>query len=138
MPPDYKAKLSSTLEDLQALLVAMRTFLEEKSIPNKTIKEAELVTEELISNTIKYGYMQSSDGTIEVTVHPQKDLLLIRIEDHAPAFDPTSHPKPNTSKPIYTRSIGGMGIELGRKITQSFDYARSNGHNRITLTIPYA
>jgi anti-sigma regulatory factor (Ser/Thr protein kinase) len=94
-----------------------------------------LAVEEMITNMIKYGYDDSDEHQIRfrIAIHP--DHLEIVFEDDGHAFDPTRHPSPNVVNVINSPRIGGLGIELVRRVTTRMTYEREGNLNRNTLHI---
>ena len=49
-------------------------------------------------------------------------------------FDPTAVLETDTTLDAHNRPIGGLGILLSRKLTDSISYSRRNEQNILTLT----
>ena len=94
-----------------------------------------LAVEEMASNVIKYGYDDDREHEIAVHVAAQDDRVEIVFEDDGHAFDPTGHPKPDLERIVESRKIGGLGIELVRRICEKMTYAREGAINRLVLHI---
>ena len=94
-----------------------------------------LAVEEMASNAIKYGYDDDREHEIAVHVAAQDDRVEIVFEDDGHAFDPTGHPKPDLERIVESRKIGGLGIELVRRICEKMTYAREGAFNRLVLHI---
>ncbi len=60
--------------------------------------------------------------------------MIVEISDDAPAFDPLQVPEPDTSANLDDREIGGLGIFLIRKVTDSATYRYEKAKNILTLT----
>ena len=94
-----------------------------------------LAVEEMASNVIKYGYDDDREHEIAVHVAAQDDRVEIVFEDDGHAFDPTGHPKPDLETIVESRKIGGLGIELVRRICEKMTYERVGDRNRLVLHI---
>ena len=94
-----------------------------------------LAIEEIGSNTIKYGYDDDREHEIAVHVAAQDDRVEIVFEDDGHAFDPTGHPKPDLERIVESRNIGGLGIELVRRICENMSYQRVGDRNRLVLHV---
>lgn len=110
-------------------------WLSSHPISSRAKYSAGLAIEEMITNMIKYGY---DDGEIHqirfrIAIHPSH--LEIVFEDDGHAFDPTLHPSPNVVNVINSPRIGGLGIELVRRVTIRMVYERVGNLNRNTLHI---
>ncbi len=94
-----------------------------------------LAVEEMASNVIKYGYDDDREHEIAVHVAAQDDRVEIVFEDDGHAFDPTGHPKPDLERIVESRKIGGLGIELVRRICENMSYQRVGDRNRLVLHV---
>ena len=97
------------------------------------ILDLQLAVEEAITNVIKHGY-EETPGTIAIRCTAGDDEIAIEISDNAPAFDPLGVPEPDTSADIDQRGIGGLGIFLIRRVTDSATYRYEQDKNILTLT----
>ena len=96
-----------------------------------------LAVDELVTNTITYGY-QAAGGTGDVVVRADLDerALTITIEDTAVPFDPRSVPRPEQiDLPIEDRPIGGLGVFLVMRGVDAFHYEHDGNRNRNTLVV---
>ena len=96
---------------------------------------AGLAVEEMVSNVIKYGYDDDREHQISVRIVANLDHLEISFEDDGHAFDPTKHPSPDIERIVESRRVGGLGIELVRRICEKMTYARVGDRNRLVLHI---
>jgi anti-sigma regulatory factor (Ser/Thr protein kinase) len=91
--------------------------------------------DEILSNVVKYGYAgQGVPGRIEIVLRLEAEALEMMILDDAPAFDPLEAASPDTSLPVGERPVGGLGIEIVRRLMDVIEYRREDdGRNRLTL-----
>jgi serine/threonine-protein kinase RsbW len=127
----------ATFEAVRRNLPAIRDFIETKAAEMGAdadpIFEVMAAVDELATNVVMHGYADQG-GPLEVEVGREGDALVVRLRDQAPAFDPTALPPPDTSIPIEDRPIGGMGVFIVRKYTDSFAYrALPGGGNELIL-----
>ena len=118
-------------------LVVIRRFVEETATALKADRDAidDMVqaVDESATNIIVHGYRGRS-GNIEIEVAQEEDMLVVRLCDHAPHFDPTRAPPPDLTLPLERRYFGGLGIHLIRQFTDSATYrTTSEGGNELTL-----
>lgn len=90
--------------------------------------------DELLTNTISYGYEDSDPHRIEMTVQMEGTVLVVELSDDARPYDPTAAPDPDIDASIENRPIGGLGVHFVRVLMDSFLYRRSDGRNVVTLT----
>jgi anti-sigma regulatory factor (Ser/Thr protein kinase) len=91
--------------------------------------------DEILSNIVKYGFSgQEATGRIEIELRLETDALEMVILDDAPPFDPLEAARPDAGLALEERPIGGLGIEIVRRLMDVVEYQREDsGHNRLTL-----
>ncbi len=131
--------MGSTLRVLAELsnLAVIRRFIEETATALKAdhgaIGDMIQVVDELATNIIVHGY-RARPGNIEIEVTQEGNVLVVRLRDQAPLFDPTRAPPPDLTLPLEKRRVGGLGIHLTRQFTDSMTYRMtSEGGNELTL-----
>ncbi|MDD9991252.1 MAG: ATP-binding protein [Rhodospirillales bacterium] len=93
-----------------------------------------LAVDELVTNTIGYGYDDDGEHRIDLALRVEGGALTVEIADDGRAFDPLQAPEPDMSAPMEDRAGGGLGIYLVRKTMDTVAYRRENGRNVVTLT----
>ena len=94
-----------------------------------------LAVEEIVTNIIKYGYDDQNEHLVGIRISVNPDHLMIVFEDDGHPFDPTQRPAPDVEKLIASQKIGGLGIELVRRMCDKMTYERTDTCNRLTLSI---
>ena len=61
---------------------------------------------------------------IEVEATVADSAVMVRVTDHAPAFDPLQSPSPDTSADIGHRPMGGLGLLFARRLADEMSYRR--------------
>lgn len=126
------------LSELALLGAAVQAFGASAGWPPDLLMQADLVLEELVCNTISYGYPDGRAGRIAVCLDALPATLRIELQDDGDAFDPFSLAPPDLTQTLAERAIGGLGIHLVRSYMDSWDYAYRDGRNRVTLLKRYA
>ena len=126
--------LSNDLREIAVAADRIDEFCAERGIPPATVYAVNLSVDELLTNTISYGYDDSEEHRIDLAVRLDGDVLEIEISDDGIPFEPTSAKDPDTDTAIEDRPIGGLGIFLTRQMMDSFEYTRHEGRNIVTLT----
>lgn len=93
-----------------------------------------LAVDELITDTIGYGYDDSGEHSIDLVLRIEGDALTVEIADDGGAFDPLQAQRPELGASLQDRARGGLGIYLARKTMDSVAYRRQDGRNVVTLT----
>jgi anti-sigma regulatory factor (Ser/Thr protein kinase) len=92
--------------------------------------------DELLKNTIAYGFKGRPEGSGEVTVEVEQraDRVSVTLTDDGKPFDPFAAVAPDTTLSVEVRRIGGLGIHLVRKMMDEVGYERRGDRNVVVLT----
>ena len=114
----------------------VRTFLEAHGTAERRIFQAELVFEELVTNTVKYGFSTPGPHQLKVRVELQPATIALTFEDDGHPFDPTACISPDRPDSIENARIGGLGIMLIRKVASRLHYERVGSRNVVQVDLP--
>jgi serine/threonine-protein kinase RsbW len=90
--------------------------------------------DEILSNVVKYGWGDRGEGRIEIRLRLEGQALEMVILDDAPPINPLEAGAPDTSSPVEERPIGGLGIEIVRRLMDGIEYRRlPERQNQLTL-----
>ena len=128
-------RFSNRMTALAAVAKEVFEWLANLPLSSRAKYSVGLAIEEIGSNTIKYGYDDDREHEIAVHVAARNDRVAIVFEDDGHAFDPTAHPTPDLERIVESRRIGGLGIELVRRICETMVYERVGARNRLALSI---
>ena len=92
-----------------------------------------LALDELITNSVNYGFDGVAEPRIEITLWISGRLLVLTITDNGRRFDPTARASPDLSAPLEDRPAGGLGLHLVRTFADRVTYQFTEGENRLTL-----
>ncbi|HVY68295.1 MAG TPA: ATP-binding protein [Verrucomicrobiae bacterium] len=126
--------LRNQLSEIERLSHIIDEFAEQNDLPVKAAYELNVVMDELLTNTISYGYPDKAEHNIELEMRAAGGVVTLVLSDDAIAFNPLDRPEPDISKPAEEREIGGLGIFFVRKMMDKVEYARAGDRNVITLT----
>lgn len=126
-------RLPAEQSSLARVAEAVETRAESESWPPELRFHVDLVLEELVQNTVSYGFPDGRPGQIEVRIEQEEGALNIVVEDDGDPFDPFQMDTPDLDAPLEERAIGGLGIHFTRTLMDVCRYRRVDGHNRIEL-----
>lgn len=132
-PSAWTRTLGATLKDLTDSMDECGRFLHQAGAPEEAVFAAHLAMEELITNTIKYGYPSDSVGKVFLHLHLHEKKFHLRMEDSAPEFDPFNQPPPDLTLPIHQRPVGGLGLHLIKNLMTTCHYRREEDRNVVLL-----
>ena len=80
-------------------------------------------------------YSENQDIRVdEIEVSKLSDSIVVKFIDSGKKFNPLEIAEPNIHAPLEERSIGGLGIFMTKKLSDTLSYERSNGKNIFTIT----
>lgn len=125
----------ATFDDASLAGEAVEEFLGAQRVPRRTAHAIVMAVEELLTNTIKYGF-DSGCGTERIRLRVDADRAEVRLEivDRGREFDPLRWPKPDLDAAVEERDVGGLGLHLIRTLSTRQEYRRADGANVVTLS----
>jgi serine/threonine-protein kinase RsbW len=130
---DRSMVIQAKLDEIPGVSIAIEEAMQACAFPGETILDLQLAVEEAIANTILHGYRDTT-GEVTIVIHATQKAVQVRIEDHAPPFDPLSLPEPERGSDLAKRHVGGLGIYLMRQVVDEVRYQYIEGKNVLTLT----
>ncbi len=106
-----------------------------RGVPVSTQHRAELLVEELFSNTLMHGGVAGTGATVTLTIEEDGGTLRMAYEDPGQPFDPTRAPPPDGNRAADDLPIGGAGLRIIQALAEAITYERRDGRNRITLRV---
>jgi len=132
----YERTLPNDVRALGEAARDVRATLARAGVDEETVYAADLALEELVGNTIRYGYPEGGEHSIRVELRVEGEEVHLTIEDDARPFDPTAQPEPPRSASLANASRGGRGIPMVRRMVGDMRYQRTRDGNRLALVLP--
>ena len=133
MADTLTVRIGNDLGELERLAERATAFLEAQQAPVKIVYAVSLALEELVTNTIKYGYDDAGRHEIEVCLLVEPAQVILSLTDDGHPFDPLAARPPDLEAPLEERAIGGLGLHLIQKLAAAASYRREDGKNRLEL-----
>ncbi|MEA4925229.1 MAG: LytS/YhcK type 5TM receptor domain-containing protein [Syntrophomonadaceae bacterium] len=127
-------RLKNKIEEIPPLAQAIENFAAVHNLPEKAIFQVNLALEELLTNTISYGYAGGEEHEIIIKVVLDDETLILEIRDDGLPFNPLQIPAPDLSRDIEDRPIGGLGMHLVRNMMDELEYRREANYNVLIMT----
>lgn len=128
--------LLASHESLPDALAFLRSQACSAALPESSLARLDVVIEELFLNIALYSYDNLDPGPVQLTCTcPASGTLVVEIADQGLAFNPLISEPPKLDHSIEERKSGGLGIYIAKQWTSSIEYLRTDGWNRLTLTI---
>lgn len=125
--------LKNNLEEIPALAEAFELFAETYKIPDRAVFQVNLSLDELLTNTISYGFPEGGEHEIVIRIALQAVTLVIEVKDDGMAFNPLETSEVDIGHELEDRPVGGLGIHLARKMMDEIEYNREENHNVLVM-----
>lgn len=125
--------LKNDLAEITRASVAVEELGERHHAAPDAIYAINLALEEVLTNTISYGYDDGAAHEIVVEFNLQENELTVTLTDDARPFDPLQAPAPDVNAALEDRPIGGLGIHLVKTMMDGMRYRREQEKNILTL-----
>lgn len=126
-----------TLDELARVSEWLDAIAAQWGLSTQTTFAIQLCCEEVFSNIVRHGHPEPSTGETDavarIVLDQSADSISLTLEDQGPAFDPLTVQPPAMPSTIGEMQIGGLGIHLIRKFSQSVHYQHREGFNCLTM-----
>ncbi len=126
-------RLTNDISEIPRSAKAVEAFCARHDIAASVIFAINVSLEELLGNTMTYGYTDDLCHQIAVEIWREDADLVIDIGDDGRPFDPTQAAPPDLSLSLAERPIGGLGIQLVREMMDHMEYRYDGQRNRVRL-----
>jgi len=134
MRPGFRKTIGTDRGEIAEVAAAFAEFANVHALPASVRRSIQVALDELLSNTIAYGFAGREGGKVTVEAVLRTDRVCVTLTDDGRPFDPLGMDAPDTALPAQARRIGGLGIHLVRRIMDEVSYHRRAGRNVLVLT----
>lgn len=118
---------------MEKVVALVEQFGAAHNIPNQIINDLNLCLDEILNNTISYGYDDSDSDCIRVALTLVDGVVTVEIVDNGKPFDPRQSTPPDSSHTLRERKLGGVGLHFVQALMDKVDYVRKEGCNHLKL-----
>lgn len=129
----YQINLNGALEEINDLSLAIDQFSSQAGLSTSIKNQINLILEELYTNTINYGFSGIENGTVSIKLNIHNNVLEMLYQDNGIAFNPLENADPELMLSIEDKAIGGLGVFFVKAMTESAEYERDGGFNRLKM-----
>jgi anti-sigma regulatory factor (Ser/Thr protein kinase) len=126
-------RVVNDLAELSRVAEAVDEFCEAQTVPQACAFKINVALEELLTNTISYGFDDDQRHEIALTLARQGESVVVEISDAARPFDPLQAPAPDLDSALDERRVGGLGVYLVKTLMDDVTYEYRDGRNHVTL-----
>ena len=128
----FVVHLESSLSAIEDGRVALMGYLAPFHLDERLINRLEVVLEELVSNVVRHN---ATATMVTLEAEYRDGAISLAIEDNGAAFDPLELTAPARFTTLEEAKLGGLGVPLIRRLTQSVHYQRTGGRNRVSAIV---
>lgn len=114
-----------SLEELERLHAYFEQLEQEAGWPARLTMDLLLCCEELLTNTIMYGFPEecpAGQRRVQLTVTTQPGSVTLELADNAIPYNPLLRPDPDLTLGLEERPIGGLGVYFVKRIMDELQY----------------
>lgn len=136
--PVLTRRLSNRLAAIGEAADEITQFCETHGVPPSAIAHLNLALDEVMTNTIAYGWPEGGEHEIALTVSVSGGAVVAEVSDDGRAFDPLQVPPPDLDSDLESRPIGGLGVHFMKTLMDDVTYRRDGGRNILTMRKRFA
>jgi anti-sigma regulatory factor (Ser/Thr protein kinase) len=129
---DFTAELTAEQHAISDLTERATAFMAASGVDARAVHHVALVLDELLTNVAVHGGAGTA-VSVSLTISPER--VRAEVVDGGHMFDPRVEQNPDLSAPAEERPIGGLGLLLVQRMTESLAYERAGNCNRTHFSI---
>src|SRR2546429_9477730 len=114
MRPSFSMTIGTDPGQVAGVSAAFAEFADAHAVPAPIRRSVSVALDELLSNTIAYGFAGQGGGAVSIEVELRSDRLCVTLTDNGTPFNPLEMSGPDTALPVEQRQIGGLGSSPAR------------------------
>ncbi len=133
MPPSQReATFASKMTVLPDILAFVEEACATAGVAPTLLFDLQLATEEACSNVIEHAY-RGKRGVFRLTFTVENRDVIITLHDQGRPFDPQAVTKPDPTRPLNERPIGGLGLYLIYQLMDDVRFSFDASGNTLVL-----
>src|SRR5574341_217982 len=133
MGPGFRMTIGANRREITRVNAAFAEFADAHALPASVRRSVQVVLDELLSNTLTYGFAGREGGEVTVEAVLRADRVCLTLIDDGRPVDPFGRAAPDTALPVEERRVGGLGIHLVRHMMDEVSYQRRADRNVVVL-----
>ena len=125
--------IDSQLKEIRRAMEWVDEFQVHHGLADTDANALHVLLDEILSNSIRHGLAGAASCPIAVTLELSEGEIVVAVEDEGVAYDPTQAAAPVLAATLAERKAGGLGLAFMRSLTDSIEYRRIEGRNRLVL-----
>ncbi|MCE9552578.1 MAG: ATP-binding protein [Planctomycetes bacterium] len=130
---ELRLAIKNEVAELKGLSARVTDFLDAHHVPHRAAYAVHLVVDELVTNVMRYAYVDYNTHYIDMELVILRDQIILRIVDDGRPFDPRSGPALDLH--AEDREAGGLGLLLVLDMVDTLNYRRAEEKNHVEVRI---
>ena len=131
----HRVTLPADNKKLRELIEFLKEDMARHNVNKKSQFNLVTAAEEIFSNIADYAYEDKSSAVVEMETFIENNIYYVRFMDNGKEYDPLKHKDPDVTVSLKDRDIGGLGIFMAKKLSDSIDYDYKDGKNILTIGV---
>ena len=133
MSSEQTFRIQNRASDVTGVLDRVEEFCRVRGFATAIVLDVRLVTEEVLTNVVKYAYEGVGDHSVELRLSASPHSVRMEFRDEGVPFNPLDTLAPDADSLTGERDIGGLGIHLARSLVDDASYSREGNVNVLVL-----
>jgi anti-anti-sigma factor len=130
---ELRLQIKNEHSELKGLMSDLGQFIQAHRVPHRAAYAVNLTIDELVSNVMRYAYVDDETHFIEIVLAIEGDQIILQITDDGRPFDPRTGPELDLH--AEDREFGGLGILLVLEMVDALKYRRVEEKNCVEVRI---
>ncbi len=126
-------RIGNTIAEMSKVAEFVAAFGRTHGLPGNVVNDLNLCLDELLNNTISYGYADAGRHFISVSLQIEERTVVAVLQDDARPFDPRRASVPKRSGGLGRLRGGGLGLRFVNALMDEVDYVRNGEYNQVKL-----
>ncbi|HEY7232343.1 MAG TPA: ATP-binding protein [Pseudolabrys sp.] len=125
--------IGNAMAELQRVVAFVEKFGVDNDILQDATNALNVSLDELLNNTISYGYKDELQHSITIRLSLAGGWLIAEIRDDGKPFDPREIGSEPIEGSLRMRKVGGLGLRFVKALMDGVDYERRGQYNIVKI-----
>ena len=130
----FPLQVRADITKLQEVLQLLQNDMLQYNVSAQGQFDMVVAAEEIFSNIASYAY-DNEEGMVEIKTSCANNIYSVSFKDQGKKYNPLKRQDPDTTSEIKEREIGGLGVFLAKKVSDTISYEYKDGCNILSIGI---
>ena len=127
--------LPADIKKIKDVIDFLKKDMQEHKLSEKAQFNMVMASEEIFSNIAMYAYEVKENALATVLTSAENGFYYITFIDNGKKYNPLKAKEPDMSLEMKDRNVGGLGIFLAKKLSDTLTYSYKNKQNILVMGI---